>query len=45
MKHAAALATLAAILAWPLAVAAEEGHVIRHAAGSKFEPFPNVPTA
>jgi quercetin dioxygenase-like cupin family protein len=43
MKRAAVVLTvLAAALLGPLAAIAQEGHVA-HAAGAKYEPFPNVP--
>jgi quercetin dioxygenase-like cupin family protein len=42
MKQAALALAVLCVVAWPLAAAAQEGHV-NHAAGSKFEPFPNVP--
>lgn len=43
MKQAGrALAVLAATLAWPVGLAAQEAHVT-HVAGAKFAPFPNIP--
>jgi quercetin dioxygenase-like cupin family protein len=43
MKQAGrALAVLAAALAWPVGLAAQEAHVT-HVAGAKFAPFPNIP--
>jgi quercetin dioxygenase-like cupin family protein len=43
MKQAGrALAVLSAVLAWPLAAAAQDAHVT-HAASAKYVVFPNVP--
>jgi mannose-6-phosphate isomerase-like protein (cupin superfamily) len=41
-RTAVAVAVLSAAMAAPLAATADEGHVT-HAAGAKFEAFPNIP--